>query len=363
MNRPTGEPARIAIWLTPAGTAALACLRLAGPGTAACVGRRFSKPLAAGRCVHGELSDDSGVIDDPVVVQIDDSTVDLTFHAGQAIIESVNALFEREGFKLVDDLSQHPDDLKSLVHARTTLEAEMLSALPRARTELAVRTLANQPKAWETWASGYRPENAGEIDAMIKDITLRRLLEPASVALVGLPNAGKSTLANQLFGQKRSIVADVPGTTRDWVGHEANLDGVIVKLIDTPGRRDTADAIESAAIESSRPVVGRADVVVIVADGSRSPADHESLFMDHPKALIALNKSDLAVDAWLDYPARFVPVVATIGEGVQTLVASIREELGFGGFDPSCARVWTKRQIELLLAIRAGELPASAMLD
>ena len=98
---------------------------------------------------------------------------------------------------------------------------------------------------------------------------MRRLLNPATVAIVGPPNVGKSTLANALFGQERSIVADIPGTTRDWVGGTADLAGLPVVLVDTPGQRVTSDAIEREAIALSRTPIASADLILMVSDATQ----------------------------------------------------------------------------------------------
>src|SRR5206468_1554210 len=124
------------------------------------------------------------------------------------------------------------------VDAQTQFEREMLAHLPLARTELAVRTLLAQPAAWQ------REKCKTMLSAILGDVALHHLLHPPRVAIIGSANVGKSTIANQLFGQERSITADLEGTTRDWVGEIANIDGLAVMLIDTPGIRQTSDAIE-----------------------------------------------------------------------------------------------------------------------
>src|SRR5260370_980944 len=79
-------------------------------------------------------------------------------------------------------------------------------------------------------------------------------------AVAGLPNVGKSTVANQLFAEERSITADVAGTTRDWVGEIANIDGLAVVLVDTPGIREASDPIEKVVIERSDTELRGADL-------------------------------------------------------------------------------------------------------
>src|SRR5439155_5592202 len=121
------------------------------------------------------------------------------------------------------------------------------------------------PQAWQNVKSS--PDlNRQTLETILADRALTNLLSLPKVAIIGPANVGKSTLANQLFAQERSITADIPGTTRDWVGEIANIDGLAVQLYDTPGLREAADEIEAAAIERSRGVVDEADLLIVVRE-------------------------------------------------------------------------------------------------
>jgi tRNA modification GTPase len=201
--------------------------------------------------------------------------------------------------------------------------------------------------------------NQGSIDPderaeILEDRSLHWLLHPPRVAIIGIPNVGKSTLANQLFAQERSITADLPGTTRDWVGEIANLDGLAVMLVDTPGLRETHDPIEREAIARSREVVSAADLVVLVLDPTqpREPGQ-AALERADPGALRVLNKSD-RIGGWqVDEPV--LHTVATTGRGIDALRTAIREHfLGPAPFDVSRPRCWTERQRSQLLHQQAS---------
>ena len=222
----------------------------------------------------------------------------------------------------------------------------MLTHVPLARTEQALRVLLAQPAAW---ARGERPDP--------DDKGLWWLLHPPRVAIVGPPNVGKSTLANQLFAQERSITADLPGTTRDWVGEMANIDGLAVMLVDTPGVRQTSDPIESEAIERSGAEVKRADLVVLVLDASAPDTSKERALMEaHPNAVIVWNKSDRAAR----HPPDGIRTVATTGTGVDQLRDAIRRRFGCESFDENRARWWTSEQRAVLTrgnVTRTGRCP------
>jgi tRNA modification GTPase len=210
------------------------------------------------------------------------------------------------------------------VDADDPLWRDVLAHLPLARTEQALRVLLAQPAAW---ASGAR--------SSADDERLWWLLHPPRVAIVGLPNVGKSTLANQLFAQERSITANLPGTTRDWVGEMANIDGLAVVLVDTPGMRETSDPIERTAIQRSGAEVQRADLVVLVLDASQ-PVDAEAqrLIDAYPNAIRVWNKADLAAGA----PLEGLSIIATRGVGIDALRSEIRKRFGLEMLDERSAQ-------------------------
>lgn len=319
-------------WLrTPPGPGAIAVIRLSGPGVGALLARHFSKPPLAGRCVHGELRDTSGaIIDDPVVALIDANTADLNVHGGGAIIRGVLALAEQSGF-----LAESPP---IDAFAADVIEQEVLAALPLAKTKLGLIALLSQITAWR--GKRWTPQ---AIAGTLADTSLHWLLHPPTVALVGLPNAGKSTLANQLFGQQRSIVFDQPGTTRDWIGEYADIDGLPILLIDTPGIRGTHDPLEAAAIRQSRAQLSLADLVVLVIDLTQPQPPQVVLEHDFPASIRVINKADLQPRWNIGHP-RVHRTVAATGQGVDDLRGAIRRHFLGDSWKPDELHVWTERQ-------------------
>ena len=149
--------------------------------------------------------------------------------------------------------------------------------------------------------------------ALVADARRGRLIrEGLTIAIVGEPNVGKSSLFNALAGGSRAIVTDVPGTTRDLVTEVVEIEGLRVTLVDTAGLRDTADPVEIEGVSRAHQAMAAADLVLLVEDRSRarSGLEHNS------KVLYIANKSDLAA-AWHD--DRAVPVSATAGDGLEAL--------------------------------------------
>jgi tRNA modification GTPase len=188
------------------------------------------------------------------------------------------------------------------------------------------------------------------LSAVLADRSLWWLLHTPRVAIVGAPNVGKSTLANCLFAHERVITADLPGTTRDWVGEIANLDGLAVMLVDTPGIRRTDDAIESEAIARSGEQVRSADLVVVVADATRPLAGEQADVLEAwPDALRVVNKTDAPAAAWDLSLVGGVRTVGTTGGGVDDLRRAIRARFGVvPGMDERWPRWWTPRQKQVL---------------
>lgn len=143
----------------------------------------------------------------------------------------------------------------------------------------------------------------------------RRLREGLTLAIIGPPNAGKSTLLNRLVGEDRAIVSDIPGTTRDIVSARLDIAGRLVEVLDTAGlREETDDPIERAGMERSRAARAEADIVIeLSGDGER----------DDPRVLSVTNKIDL--DA---VPADgSLGISALTGEGWDQFIAALTAKI------------------------------------
>lgn len=145
-----------------------------------------------------------------------------------------------------------------------------------------------------------------------------------SLAIVGPPNAGKSSLFNCLLQQDRAIVTPVPGTTRDLVSETISFEGIPVRLVDTAGIRDTAEMIERLGIERSYEAMSDADLTLVVIDGSIPfTHDQEQLLAkarEQGRYLLVANKSD---SEGFRNPPGSIPVSAISGQGIDALRESI----------------------------------------
>ncbi len=205
-----------------------------------------------------------------------------------------------------------------------------------------------------------------------------RLREGMQLVIVGQPNAGKSSLLNQLAGEARAIVTEIAGTTRDVLRAEIMIDGLPLHVIDTAGLRDSHDPIEQEGIRRAWAEVERADLVLLLIDGTRgrTPADDETLarLPDKPR-LTVVNKIDLTGESPSEAAEDGVlRLSARTGAGVDALRRELRRIAGVAerSEDPFIARrrhldALEQAQCSLdeardaLVGLGAGELAAESL--
>lgn len=156
-----------------------------------------------------------------------------------------------------------------------------------------------------------------------------RLKGGVHIAIVGAPNAGKSSLMNRFLGHDRSIVSDIAGTTRDYIEAEIEIAGVNIRLFDTAGLRENAgDAIEQLGIERTHELISRAHICLLLIDGSE-PRHSESLapgFAPMAVRLTVVNKNDVLHPSWKSIAEdgeQPIFLSARTGEGMPSLLAAI----------------------------------------
>jgi len=148
-----------------------------------------------------------------------------------------------------------------------------------------------------------------------------RLFDGATVAIIGAPNVGKSSLLNTLAGYDRAIVSDIPGTTRDVLEIDFEVHGIPVRLADTAGLRITDNAIEQEGVLRAEAAAEQADAIIFMADATRTDT-----WATHRNANIFLmNKTDLSDATW---PPHFTPISIKEGRGLEQISDALAKQLG-----------------------------------
>jgi tRNA modification GTPase len=335
----------IAAIATPLGEGGLAVLRVSGPEALAVadnvfvpVGKSSQKPsAAASHTVHyGRIERDGRFVDEVLLTVLRaprtftrEDTVEISCHGGllpaKLVLDALLAAgarpaepgeFTQRAFlngRL--DLAQ-AEAVADLIHARTelalTAAGEQLAGklsqrINQLRDDL-VKTLAHIEAHIDFPDEDIAPDTRGQLLARLErgvafmDELLRTadegqiLRRGIRAAIIGRPNAGKSSLLNQLLGHDRAIVSPVAGTTRDTIEETANIRGLPVVFVDTAGLRESRDDIEREGIRRTRAMVAKAELVLHVLDASEPLSAEDEQFLAEfagKKRIVVLNKCDL----------------------------------------------------------------------
>ncbi|HEY2235003.1 MAG TPA: tRNA uridine-5-carboxymethylaminomethyl(34) synthesis GTPase MnmE [Candidatus Angelobacter sp.] len=360
---------------TPPGRGGIGVVRLAGPEARAIAGAmlRFKHELAAGRAVFGEVIEpDSGERIDEAVVTFfakphsytADDVIEISAHGAPVVLRHIVELATSRGARLAEpgefsmraflngriDLTQ-AEAVRDLIESQTLYQAKVAAqqlegSLSR-RLQPIKRKLVELVAAMEAGIDFAEDDisvlPAAEILSRLEEVQnpLEQLRasfaygkivhEGLTLAIVGRPNVGKSSLFNRLVERERAIVTATPGTTRDLVTETVALGGIPIKLVDTAGIRHSTDEAESIGIRKSYEALSEADLVLVVLDSSQelSAEDRELLEVGGKRRAMAIaNKSDLAPNVQPDIAGMKVFSTSAItGEGIDALREAILEEI------------------------------------
>lgn len=373
----------IAAIATPIGEGGLAVIRLSGRDALAVADRSFVptgknavKPSAApSHTIHYGHIERHGRIIDEVLLSVLRSprtftrqdTIEISCHGGILTAKMVLDIVLENGARLAEpgeftkraflngrlDLAQ-AEAVADVIHARTELalfaaNEQLAGKLSRQIDQLRddlMAALAHIEAHIDFPDEDIQPDTRERLIARLQEglAQMDRLLHTANegqilrrgirAAIVGRPNAGKSSLLNQLLGHDRAIVSPIPGTTRDTIEETANIRGLPVIFIDTAGLRDARDEIEQEGVRRSRESLDRADLILHVMDSSEpiSPADSASIRqMAGRKFILVGNKTDLPRKLHLPEgtPAS-VAVSCVTGQGLDALKDAIKAAVWSG---------------------------------
>lgn len=209
------------------------------------------------------------------------------------------------------------------------------------------------PQVDETMLKKSISEICEKLHAMIDNYdTFKSIKEGVKTAIVGRPNVGKSTLMNYLSDSQKSIVTDIPGTTRDAIEETVMIGDIPVLLIDTAGIRDTLDKVEKIGVEKAKKYIDESEITLFMIDASTPLCDDDRELLkslDVSKAIILLNKCDLGVKIdtkeLSTFKNRIVELSALKGQGIEKLKEIIENIVGLSNFDPSDTVISNERQL------------------
>jgi len=364
---------------TPPGRGGIGVVRVAGPEACAIAGSmlRLKQELSAGRALFGELIEPAtGERIDEVVVTFfakphsytTDDVVEISAHGSPVVLRHIVELAAGRGARLAEpgeftmraflngrlDLTQ-AEAVRDLIESQTLYQARVAAqqlegALSR-RLQPVKRKLVELVAAMEAGIDFAEDDVAVLPSAEIVSRTeeVRRPLEQLrasfaygkmvheglTLAIVGRPNVGKSSLFNRLVERERAIVTATPGTTRDLVTETVALGGVPIKLVDTAGIRHSADEAESIGIRKSYEALNEADLVLVVLDSTQEISSEDKELRGvcvTGRGMVVANKSDLAPDGMvvLREPPRVFKTSAITGEGIDALRAAILDQVSGG---------------------------------
>jgi len=357
--------------MTGKGTGAISTIQLFGESADTVLKKIFrpagvEKAFQTGTIHLGTIINTDEVIDEVVIGCEEAGNFAINCHGNPLIVEKIMKLLVRYGVTPLTSeellckilTSENPADTIAVEAKLTQAKAKTLEGTKIIMNQISAG-LTNTAKNWLENINTVSLDEIGTAAGTIlsKSQTAKLIIFGCTIVIAGPTNTGKSTLLNGLAGKPKAIVADIKGTTRDWISAECRLDPLLVTLIDTAGLcNEHQDVVGKISQEKTVQILEKADLVLLVLDNSAAEnhIDHRLLKkIAGEKIVTVLNKSDL--------PAKFdaarlpepladtaIQISAKFGTGIENLLRKIKETLGVVNFNSKQPVCFTARQEKLL---------------
>jgi len=405
----TRQEDTIAAISTPPGEGGIAIVRMSGNKAVSIARKIFSsrEPLGSfkgNRAYHGWIVDNGARIDEVVVTfflapdsYTGEDVVEISCHGGYFVTRRILELIVKRGARIAD-----PGEFtkRRFINGKIDLsQAEATADIINAKTEAAHRAAVSQlsgelyrrvkkmcddlinicslleleldfcEEEIEFEPHSKQLERILSIENEMKDLLSsyergRICRDGVKMAIIGRTNVGKSSLLNAIVEKERAIVTDVPGTTRDTLDEILDIEGVLFRVTDTAGIRETDDPVEREGVERSIKAFEEADVVLAVFDGSEPLKPEDRFIIDllvskKKRTFLIINKIDLKLKIEeselrrTDYNMEIVRVSALKKTGIDKLIKKIRRNLFFqeGGVDEEVLLTNVRHRESILKAI------------
>ena len=387
--------------------AAISIIRLSGEGCIEFVQKFFSGKILnkdSHTITYGYIKDDDQRVDE-VLVSIyrgkktftGEEMVEINTHGGVFITQKVLNICLKNGARMAErgefskraflngriDLSQ-AEAISDLITAKNDyasslalkgIQGNISNFIEDLREELIkiitqIEVNIDYPEyddVEELTAESLLPKSEALLKKMDKIIesskNVHLLKDGISTVIIGKPNVGKSSLLNALLEEDKAIVTDIAGTTRDIVEGTVRLDNIILNMIDTAGIRETDDIIENIGVEKSKSLIHKADLVLLVIDGSSELSDED-------KELLEISKNTNRIVVYNKLDKGFVDekdgvCISAKDKNIEPLIEKIKEMFALGKITGGDEEILANaRQIQLLeKASRALKVAVQAMED
>ena len=371
----------IAAISTPVGQGGIGIVRLSGAGALSIADRIFRSrnrrdpsAVPSRRMLYGHITDpaDDHRVDEVLLSVMHapksytgEDVVEINCHGGMVSVRNILELVLRQGARLAEpgeftkraflrgriDLSQ-AEAVLDIINAKTEESMKIASEQLGGRLTERLGELRKKLIEISAFAEAYIDFPEDEIETASKGEMVKGLAEARneisrlsdtfnearffrdglSVAIVGRPNVGKSSLLNTLLSKDRAIVTDLPGTTRDLIEDYLNIKGLPIRIMDTAGIRNSDEIVEQQGIRRSMQAIEHADFIIALFDGSEPHRQEDLDLMDiikDKKAVVVISKADLplrlSVGTIMADGGPLLSLSTVTGEGVEQLKTAIIE--------------------------------------